>query len=779
MNKLATIPSGNVIGGRYTIIRPIDAGGAGQVYLVRQQDLDLERALKVIRPDHIGDDSYRDALRHEILILSQLTHQHVVKIIDAGDDAILDASYLVMEYVAGTHLDVAAQAIGSFDALIALLSEVFQGLEYLHERKVLHGDLKPSNILVESDPITSQRHAKIADLGAAKNLSRRIAAPNELVLTYETTELTRVFGTRKYAPPELQRDLNTNPLSHDELVSLFPYVDLYCLGATMAEALSTEKIKKNIRDEAVHLLSHPIPSVAAHPTQYHYIKGLIQRLLCLNNDRDAFTSIHEAHEAFLRLDATRSLPLRVPELTDVGSTSSIRLSEGMHYFSRRAYAVVSHPAFQRLQKLNQLCFVDLFYPSARHSRFSHCLEVFSLAKKAVMYLLRDTTFRLYVTPEDISQFLAAALLHDIGHFPLAHVLEDIPEVKLDFELVGYFLNKDTACSNRTLAQLLINDWGIEADCIQSLVDPARRDRLSTGGRFFQQLLCGPLDIDKMAYVQQDSAFTGVPYGRGVDADYLLAAFVALSPKDYSPTVDDISLGIDSKGVTSASGLISARAALYGRVYWHHTNRAIMAMIGYVARRVFGSGDVTFQRYIDDTWHHSDYEALAYLVNKLPQTGEVTPTANPALGICDGSRQIYKRLVSYSHHRGEASIRDVYHKLLKLDDREREEKRQNIRMCLADILHVGIVHDHEVLIDVPKVSREQDAISNVLVVDRYSKSKLTPINQVSHVVEPLYHEFTENVKKARVFVSPHLRSLLKERDKEAAAVAEVHKILASR
>ncbi len=109
----------------------------------------------------------------------------------------------------------------------------------------------------------------------------------------------------------------------------------------------------------------------------------------------------------------------------------------------------------------------------------------------------------------------------------------------------------------------------------------------------------------------------------------------------------------------------------------------------------------------------------------------------------------------------------------------EKRRKEIVNCLRGIISAGQVRDYEVLIDVPKVPREQDTISNVLVVDRYNKSKLSPFNEVSQVVNPLYIEFTQNVKKARVFISPRLRELLQMQGSEMSAVSEVHKTLNTR
>lgn len=767
----APLRVGDVVDGRYVIEHAIDAGGVGQVYKVKQKGLEVFRALKVIKAEHAKTTEYTQSFHDEIKILERLTHQHVVKIIDAGDDQ--GREFLVMEYVNGEHLDKAASCATDESALLTMFEEILDGLEYLHDRKILHSDLKPTNILVEQDDVTQRRHAKIMDLGAAKNLQRYIPPEGQFQLTLGAGELTRLFGTRRYACPELQRDLNTNPLTRQELIELFPYADLYCLGATLAEAVSTKKIQRHVRDELDFLLANPLPILKSNPDLWTYIVGFIRRLLSERDGRDAFRTVHEARQAFLRREAHRSLPVRVPELTDIGATSSICMASGVHYFTPRAYELICHPTFQRLQKLSQLSFVGLVYPDARHSRFSHSLDVYRLAKMAAIRLLRNTTFRLHVTPEDISAFLCAALLHDIGHFPLAHVLEDIAGVRSDFELVKYFLEHRT--NERTsLVELLERKWELAASSIEHLVDKRHQSKLSTAGRFLQQLLSGPLDIDKMAYVAKDSHFTGVPFGAGVDVEFLIDSFVALSPQAFSPQVTDVTIGIDSKGIVAATGLITARAALYGRVYWHHTNRAIMAMIKSVATRAFENGPLTFDEYLAETWNLSEYEALRYLVDRLPKTGEMTPTKNPATGILDGSRTLYKRLVSYSYHSGDERIRSIYNAIY---DRpaDLEQKRMAIVNHIRTNVGIG-VQSYEVLLDVPKPNKGEEALSNILVVDRYNQNRLAQLSQVTGVIGCVRDEFSTNVKKARVFISPRLRDHIRSANLYEGIVHHVEEIL---
>src|SRR5688572_1408805 len=107
-----------------------------------------------------------------------------------------------------------------------------------------------------------------------------------------------------------------------------------------------------------------------------------------------------------------------------------------------AIKIVDSPSFQRLRYIRQLGLAHLVYPGASHTRFDHALGVYHLARRALI-LLRDHRWFGEIADEDIEVIPYAALLHDIGHYPFSHALEELDEdqIPIDHEtLVGHFLS---------------------------------------------------------------------------------------------------------------------------------------------------------------------------------------------------------------------------------------------------------------------------------------------------------------------------------------------------
>jgi serine/threonine-protein kinase len=154
---------GEVVDG-HEILRPLGAGGMGEVYLARGAG--GLRALKVVRADHAASQQAAGRLRREVLALGKLQHPGIIRLLDAGrlPDG---AMYLGMEYVAGPDLQAAVGWDGPFpigDALKILVT-LAAALAYAHDHGVTHRDLKPANVILDGgDP----SKAKIIDYGLAK-----------------------------------------------------------------------------------------------------------------------------------------------------------------------------------------------------------------------------------------------------------------------------------------------------------------------------------------------------------------------------------------------------------------------------------------------------------------------------------------------------------------------------------------------------------------------------------------------------------------------------------
>ena len=160
-------------------------------------------------------------------------------------------------------------------------------------------------------------------------------------------------------------------------------------------------------------------------------------------------------------------------------------------------------------------------------------------------------------------FIAAALLHDLGHWPFCHPIEDIrlPSVPSHELFANSFLLEGE------IGDVLRHDWGINPRDVVALLSEKPRDQT---GRILASMLSGPIDIDKMDYLYRDSLHAGVPYGRHFDQQRLLGSLCLNQAGD--------GLAITDKGKTAAELMVFARYVMFSEVYWHHGVRAATAML---------------------------------------------------------------------------------------------------------------------------------------------------------------------------------------------------------
>jgi tetratricopeptide (TPR) repeat protein len=204
--------------GPHTLIRLIDTGGMGAVYLAERLigGVPQRVALKVLAPRFAGP-SFLERFRREQHILATLDHPHITRLLDAGMGA-GGEPYLVMEYVDGVHIDRYCDARHlDVGARIALMLEVGEAIAYAHRNLVVHLDLKPSNVLV-----TDSGMVKVLDFGASKLL-----APDQ-------GGTTTIMATPAYASPE---QLRGEPVT--------TACDIYALGAILFHLLSGARVESS------------------------------------------------------------------------------------------------------------------------------------------------------------------------------------------------------------------------------------------------------------------------------------------------------------------------------------------------------------------------------------------------------------------------------------------------------------------------------------------------------------------------------------------------------
>jgi HD superfamily phosphohydrolase len=229
-----------------------------------------------------------------------------------------------------------------------------------------------------------------------------------------------------------------------------------------------------------------------------------------------------------------------------------------------ALALVDTPAFQRLRYVRQLGHAFLVYPGATHTRFEHALGTYHLARR-VLTQLEEVEGRR-ADPEEGFAVRVAALLHDIGHYPFSHALEE----------AGLPHHEDLASRHLTTGPLAaaLERLGVPAARLLPLIQGTSPSPLAG-------IVAGSLDVDKLDYLSRDATMCGVPYGV-IDVDRLLTS-LALA---------DGRLALHAKGLAALESLLFAKYQMYRNVYWHHAVRSATAMFKRLVRRTIAAGRMT-------------------------------------------------------------------------------------------------------------------------------------------------------------------------------------------
>ena len=211
------------------------------------------------------------------------------------------------------------------------------------------------------------------------------------------------------------------------------------------------------------------------------------------------------------------------------------------------YDIVRHPLLQRLTRIKQVGLSSVVYPGAQHTRFQHSLGAFYLMSEAITQLASKGNF---IFDSEAEAVQAAILLHDIGHGPFSHVLEDTIVKGIPHEEISL---------------MLMERMNKEVNGQLSLAIQIFKDEYPK--RFLHQLVSGQLDMDRLDYLRRDSFYTGVTEGNIGSARIIKMLDVA-----------DDRLVVESKGIYSIENFLMARRLMYWQVYLHKTSVAYEKML---------------------------------------------------------------------------------------------------------------------------------------------------------------------------------------------------------
>ena len=440
-------------------------------------------------------------------------------------------------------------------------------------------------------------------------------------------------------------------------------------------------------------------------------------------------------------------PHALPELAPPGAGGLIRLpGSGDVPFTPRVRALVDTPALQRLRHVSQLGVASRVYPGATHTRFEHTLGVYGNAVRCLRSLATVEAFAGRATAHDAEMFLAAALLHDVGHWPFCHPMEDLklPDVPDHEHRAAARFAPGTPAGD-----VLERDWGVEpAEVADFLTGDGATDSPARG--LLRGLLDGPIDVDKMDYLERDSLHAGVPYGRNFDKDRLIASLTVHPRFAEGNRLDGTGgLALTTKGRTAAELLVFARYVMFAEVYWHHTVRAATAMLlravydrraGFIRPDLFETTDPQFEERL---LHACAGTSAARLAEGL---------FRPAAG-----RGIYKRLAEFGPHEGA----DLFRRLSGRPYAELAAVSEALAILLQGTADTPRdLEPTDLLLDAPPAHREVQFRVDVIGADGTAR----PLSEVSPVTRTLAAEqFDDHVKRVRLFGHPRLREALRPLD----------------
>jgi HD superfamily phosphohydrolase len=225
------------------------------------------------------------------------------------------------------------------------------------------------------------------------------------------------------------------------------------------------------------------------------------------------------------------------------------------------FDLIQHPIFQRLRHIRQLGLADLVYPGANHTRFQHALGAMHLMRRVL------EGFRgkgIDISKKEFVSAQIAILLHDIGHGPFSHTLEETLLHHVKHESLSY-----------QLMRKLDSDFNGELDLALKMF------RNGYTRKFFHQLVSSQLDIDRLDYLRRDCFFTGVMEG-SIGVDRIISML----------NVHDDQVVVEEKGIYSIEHFLNARRLMYWQVYLHKTAvSAERLLVNIIKRAQYIGGDL--------------------------------------------------------------------------------------------------------------------------------------------------------------------------------------------
>jgi uncharacterized protein len=736
--------------------------------------------------------------KRECDVLAALDHPNIVRITDSGDvlkrgSDLLNYPFYTMEFLGKDVVTLKQALVGekvkiSDDRKLLLclctLRDAASALMHVHQREYCHGDIKESNILI-SGIETSSFKIKLIDFGFSHHL-----VPRQEVAKDETA------GPEKHSSIRRRGD----PIS-DENHDIFQlcYMVRRCIAGCFPKIGNPQPfgtpiywpIDYAVFPKLMDLVNRWASEDSGSEPDSRSAKDFFDEFGRLTRDYDLGPEVRGAAKY-----------LSIPEIATAAQLlkpfEALRLPPRQQVlYTEPIKKLITSSEFGALRYVRQLGFTHLVYPGAQGTRFEHSLGVFDLACHVVVRMSGRETFRSVCDdPRDIVKFIVAALLHDVGHFPFAHQLEEFGETDFDQQdldrvrtLLGGHVNRGRQAI-RGLEGLLHKLFNFTKEDVEDIVwlalgDEGKKPNEDASNKprtksllFLRTLIDGPTDLDKMDYIERDAHHCGVPYGFFIDVARITETMRIL---DGKKNIGRSALGFDVRAVGSLEQFATARHQLYANVYWHRAVRSATVMFKhafYLFQQLIGNRedleDLFYKTASDDCLLYRMTQLTEKIKEKADQKPEDKKKACAVLallGAISGNKKrvLYKSVleIDRTSHVTDKPFGQQIYTSQRLKAKEIFDQLNSSGFFAEE---ASIIGQHNVLID---CHTDTFPVFGKIQIIRGDADDPKDLREFAPTVEHLEKSFTQQACKIRVFVNP---DALKPGYRSKAGRADVRKFI---
>src|SRR5215467_5644160 len=432
----------------------------------------------------------------------------------------------------------------------------------------------------------------------------------------------------------------------------------------------------------------------------------------------------------------------LPLLPDEQPVSTVRDSlYDLIPLGPREEKLIGTAPFLRLQKIKQLSFVYRIWPGATHTRYEHSLGCYNLAVRALRSLLQHGNAGGLdgIAISSVQTLVVAALLHDIGHYPFSHTLEELGYPIALHEKMGRSI-----IENSEIATILEQDYHLSPERVADFIDPPKTKALPADDELLKCLLSGALDVDKLDYLPRDARACNVPYG-GVDVARLQGSL-----RIHPNVLGQRRVVVTHKGISPLHSLLHARQEMFDNIYWHHTSRAFQVMLMRAVQEALQCNALQPDQLVG----LDDASLLSLLA------AEHMPASSRVLAEELEMRRPYKGILEISRLAGR-----FFNRLEALfwDPARRRHIEQSLSTELAQAMEIDIAA-YELLLDVPRPEKWEMDVWVTFANPPVGMGSLVTWVQATGLQPDDLARYEQHQRRIRVVVAERLRApLLARRD----------------